>query len=412
LGDNHSDNQPLKGIRALEWGAFHAGPGALAILGDLGAEVIKIELPKGGDPMRRLVRFGNFPVSKDGHSVFYEGANRHKKSIALDMSKEEGKQIVYRLASKCDVFVTNFRPKAVENMRMTYADLREINPRLIYASVSAFGSRGPEREAGGFDFLGQARSGFMVCAGEPDMPPLIAQFGLIDQVTAITASHAILTALFARERTGLGQEVRVSLLSSAMFLQYFNVLNALIMDADVPRHQRKSTDPLRNFYKCQNGKWLCMTVAHHPTAWRNFCLAVGHPELEHDAKYDNRDRQFENRDALIAFLDTVFATKPRDEWVRILSERDVFCSPVNTAVESIKDPQMTANDYVIDTSHRLFGDIKVPGYPVEFSETPAAPGFTAPKLGEHTREILRDIGGYGEAEITRFQKDGVVDGVG
>jgi len=410
LGDNHPGNQPLKGIRALEWGVFHAGPGSLAILGDLGAEVIKIEMPKSGDPMRLLVRFGNFPVSKDGHSVFYEGTNRHKKSIALDLSKEEGRQIAYRLVSKCDIFVTNFRLNAVKNMRMTYADLKKINPRLIYAAVSAFGSKGPDREAGGFDFLGQARSGFMVCAGEPDMPPVIAQFGLIDQVTAITASHAILTALYARERTSLGQEVKVSLLSSAMFLQYFNVLNALVMDQDVPRHQRKSTDPLRNFYKCQDGKWLCMTVSHHPTAWRNFCLAIDHPELEHDARFENRDRRFENRDDFIAFLDTVFFSRTRDEWVPILSERDVFCSPVNTAVELTKDPQTTANDYVIDTSHRLFGDIKVPGYPVEFSETPAAPGFTAPKLGEHTREILRAIGGYSEAEIAKFQEDGVVDG--
>ena len=410
MGDNHSENQPLKGIRALEWGAFHAGPGALAILGDLGAEVIKIELPKSGDPIRLLTRFGNFPVSKNGFSVFYEGANRHKKSIALDLSKKEGKQIAYRLVSKCDVFLTNFRANAVESQRMTYADLREINPRLIYAAVSAFGSRGPDRDAGGFDFLGQARSGLMMCTGEPDMPPLISQFGLIDQVTAITASHAILTALYVRERTGLGQELKVSLLSSAMFLQYFNVLTALMMGQDVPRHQRKSTDPLRNFYECRDGKWLCMTVAHHPTAWRNFCLAIDHPELEHDARFENRDRRFENRDDFIAFLDTVFVSRTRDEWVPILSERDVFCSPVNTAVELTKDPQTTANDYVIDTSHRLFGDIKVPGYPIEFSETPANPGFTAPKLGEHTREILRDIGGYSETEITRFQKDGVVDG--
>ena len=410
MGDNHSENQPLKGIRALEWGAFHAGPGALAILGDLGAEVIKIELPKSGDPIRLLTRFGNFPVSKNGYSVFYEGANRHKKSIALDLSKKEGKQIAYRLVSKCDVFLTNFRANAVESQRMTYADLREINPRLIYAAVSAFGSRGPDRDAGGFDFLGQARSGLMMCTGEPDMPPLISQFGLIDQVTAITASHAILTALYVRERTGLGQELKVSLLSSAMFLQYFNVLTALMMGQDVPRHQRKSTDPLRNFYECRDGKWLCMTVAHHPTAWRNFCLAIDHPELEHDARFENRDKRFENRDDFIAFLDTVFVSRTRDEWVPILSERDVFCSPVNTAVELTKDPQTTANDYVIDTSHRLFGDIKVPGYPIEFSETPANPGFTAPKLGEHTREILRDIGGYSETEITRFQKDGVVDG--
>lgn len=410
LPGNHHGHQPLKGIRVLEWGAFHAGPGSAAILADLGAEVIKIEIPKTGDPIRMLVRFGNFPVAKNGHSLFYEGANRHKKSIALDLGREQGKQIVYRLAPKCDVFVTNFRARAVESQRMTYADLRPLNPRLIYAGVSAFGSRGPDRGAGGFDFLGQARSGLMLCAGEPDMPPLIAQFGLIDQITAITTSHSILAALYAREQTGRGQEIKVSLLSSAMFLQYFNVLNALMMDADVPRHQRRSTDPLRNFYRCRDDKWLCMTVAHHPTAWRSFCLAIEHPELIHDDRFENRDRRFENRETFIAFLDTVFINRPRDEWIRVLSERDVFCSPVNSARELAGDPMAIANDYVIQTSHRLFGDIRAPGYPAEFSETPASPGFTAPKLGEHTLEVLRDIGGYSEAEIAELQKSGVVDG--
>ncbi|MBM4444804.1 MAG: CoA transferase [Chloroflexi bacterium] len=412
MGDSHSGNQPLKGIRALEWGAFHAGPGTLAILGDLGAEVIKIELPKTGDPIRMLLRFGNFPVAKDGHSTFYEGANRHKKSIALDLSKEEGKQIVYRLVSKCDIFLTNLRAKAVNDQRMTYAHLREVNPGLIYAAVSAFGSRGPDREAGGFDFLGQARSGLMWAVGEPDMPPLIAQFGLIDQITAITASHAIMTALYVRERTGLGQELKVSLLSSAMFLQYFNVLTALIMGQDAPRHQRKSTDPLRNCYRCQDGKWLCITLSHQPTAWRDFCQAIDHAELEHDPRFGNRDKMFEHRDEFIAFLDEVFIVRPRDRWLRAFSERDIFCSPVNTTLELATDPQVTANSYIVDTSHRLFGDIKVPAYPVEFSETPAAIGFTAPRLGEHTAQILRDIGGYSETEIARFQNDGVIDGAG
>ena len=166
-GSGPSGRPPLAGIRALEWGAYHAGPGSLAILGDLGAEVIKIEMPKTGEPLRNLVRFGNFPVARDGHSIFYEGTNRHKKSIALDVSREEGKEVVRRLVSKCDVFVTNFRPKAVKKQRLTYEDLRPANERLIYVALTAFGSRGPDRDAGGFDFLGQARSGLMLAVGEP-----------------------------------------------------------------------------------------------------------------------------------------------------------------------------------------------------------------------------------------------------
>ncbi len=412
MNDKDSGQQPLKGVRALEWGAFHAGPGSLAILGDLGAEVIKIEMPETGDPIRGLVRFGNFPVAKDGHSIFYEGANRHKKSIALDVSRKEGKEIVYRLVLNCDVFLTNFRAKAVKKQRLTYEDLREFNRQLIYAAVSAFGSEGPDRDAGAFDFLGQARSGLMWAVGEPDMPPLIAQFALIDQMTSITTSHAILTALYARERTGLGQELRVSLLSSAVFLQYFTILNALVMGQNAPRHQRNSTDPLRNHYMCQDGKWLCIGQRQQPAALRNLCLAIEHPELERDPRFQDRNKLFEYRDEFVAFLDRVFIARPRDEWVRILSEHDVFCSPVNTALDFTEDPQTVANNYVIETTHRLFGDIKIPSYPVKFSETPAVAGFTAPRLGEHTMEVLRDIGGYSRAEIARFQSDGVIDGAG
>ena len=409
-GNGNSGNPPLAGVRALEWGAYHAGPGSLAILGDLGAEVIKIEMPKTGEPLRNLVRFGNFPVARDGHSIFYEGTNRHKKSIALDVSREEGKQIVRRLVSKCDVFVTNFRPRAVEKQRLTYDDLRPSNERLIYVALTAFGSRGPDRDAGGFDFLGQARSGLMLAVGEPGMPPLVSHFGLIDQMASITTSHAILTALYARERTGLGQEVRLSLLSSAVFLQYFTILNALIMGQNAPRHHRTSTDPVRNHYECQDGKWVCVTLAQHPESWGKFCQALGHPELGQDPRFDTRDKEYENRDALCAILDRVFATRPRDEWVRTLKEHDIFCSPVNTALEYTADPQVAANDYVVSLGHRLFGDMKVPSYPIEFSRTPVRQGFTAPHLGEHTVEVLRDIGGYSDAEIAGFRGSGVVDG--
>ncbi len=408
-GSGPSGNPPLQGIRALEWGAYHAGPGSLAILGDLGAEVIKIEMPKTGEPLRNLVRFGNFPVAKDGHSIFYEGTNRHKKSIALDVSTEEGKQIVHRLVSKCDVFVTNFRPRAVKKQRLTYEDLHPANERLIYVALTAFGSRGPDKDAGGFDFLGQARSGLMLAVGEPEMPPLVSHFGLIDQMASITTSHAILTALYARERTGLGQEVRLSLLSSAVFLQYFTILNALIMGQNAPRHHRTSTDPVRNHYRCQDGRWVCLALAQQPAAWGTFCQAIQRPDLERDPRFANREELYEHRDVLCAILDKVFAAKPRDEWVRVLKEHDVFCSPVNTALEYTADPQVAANDYIVSLSHRLYGDITVPSYPIEFSRTPVRRGFTAPTLGEHTVEVLRDIGGYSDEEIAGFQDGGVID---
>jgi len=408
LTDSRNTQRPLAGIRAVEWGAFHAGPGALAILGDLGAEVIKIEQPKVGDPIRRLARFGNVWVSKNGYSIFYEGANRHKKSIALDLAKPEGKEVAYRLVSRSDIFLTNFRPQAVEKMKMTYAILRGHNPRLIYASVSAYGPKGPDSQQGAFDFLGQARSGMMWCMGEPGMPPLISQFGLIDQVTAITASHALLTALFARERSGIGQELNLSILSSAMFLQYFNVLNALIMEQEVPRHDRKATDPLRNYYQCQDGRWICLTLAHHPWNWREFCVAIGHEELEKDPRFENRDMIMEHCGQLIALLDSIFATKTQKDWLEALSRHDIFCAPVNTSLALNQDAQALENGYIVNTYHRFFGDIKIPGYPVQFGVTPADTCGPAPTLGEHTVEVMQDIGGYSTEEIENLRKAEVI----
>jgi len=400
--------KPLDGIRILEWGIFHAGPGATAILADLGAEVIKIEQPGLGDPIRLLSRFGKANVSMKGRSLFYEGANRHKKNITLNLDTEKGREIAYRLAAKSDVFMTNIRRKGVEKLRMTYPALSHINPRIIYATVSGYGPRGPESQQGAFDFHGQARSGMMYCMGEPDMPPLLLHFGVIDQATAIMASHAILTALFARERTGKGQEVHVSILGSALFLQYFNVMNAMVMGQPVPRHERRSTDALRNYYQCQDGKWVCITVSYQMSAWEDFCRAIGHPEMAKDPRFETRERRFENCEELIALLDSVFTTRTQEEWHRLFVEHGIFATRINSSMDLRYDPQVLENDYLVNFDHPIFGRNLIPGYPVHFSETPADTRGRAPEQGEHTDEVLREIAGYSAGEITQFRDDGVV----
>ena len=400
--------KPLDGIRILEWGIFHAGPGATAILADLGAEVIKIEQPGLGDPIRLLSRFGKANVSMKGRSLFYEGANRHKKNITLNLDTEKGREIAYRLAAKSDVFMTNIRRKGVEKLRMTYPALSHINPRIIYATVSGYGPRGPESQQGAFDFHGQARSGMMYCMGEPDMPPLLLHFGVIDQATAIMASHAILTALFARERTGKGQEVHVSILGSALFLQYFNVMNAMVMGQPVPRHERRSTDALRNYYQCQDGKWVCITVSYQMSAWEDFCRAIGHPEMAKDPRFETRERRFENCEELIALLDSVFTTRTQEEWHRLFVEHGIFATRINSSMDLRYDPQVLENDYLVNFDHPIFGRNLIPGYPVHVSETPADTRGRAPEQGEHTDEVLQEIAGYSASEITQFRDDGVV----
>ena len=399
---------PLEGIRILEWGIFHAGPGGSAILGDLGAEVIKIEQRGKGDPIRYRSRFGrtSFDVA-GGRNLFFEASNRNKKSIAIDLNKKKGREIVYRLIPQFDVFLTNLRRKTVEKMGMTYSMLSGLNPRLIYVSVSSYGPGGPDRDRGGFDFQGQARSGIMYSMGEPEMPPLVLHFGLIDQATAIVVSQAILAALCMRERTGEGQEIQTSILGAALHLAYCNFLNALWLHQDVPRHHHIDTDPTRNYYRCEDGKWFAITLQPDGD-WSRLCQAIGQPELESDSKFDTLQKRAEEHSGeLVSLLEQVFVTKTREEWLEAFRQYDLFASPVNRPTELEDDPQVREN-YLDEIDHPSLGRIKMPGFPVHFSQARAGTRKAAPQLGENSEEILREFGGYNEDEIAQLKEEEVV----
>jgi crotonobetainyl-CoA:carnitine CoA-transferase CaiB-like acyl-CoA transferase len=407
--ENHMQERPLEGIRVLECGVYHAGPGGPAILGDLGAEVIKIEQPGAGDPIRQSKKIGSIDFAIPGdRSLFCEGANRNKKSVTLDVKSEQGQKVLERLVRKTDVFLTNVRAPAIERMKIGYPRLREINPKLIYASVSAFGAKGPDKDHGGFDYQGQARSGLMYAMGEIGMPPMVSQFGIIDQATAIQISHQIITALFMRERTGIGQEVHVSILGTAMYLSYFNVLIASMGGIEVPRHRRTTENPMRNYYQCGDGRWLMMTLTPPTRHWGPLCRALGRPALEHDPRYDTDDKRSERAGELVKQFDEIFATRPRDEWLKIFGEHDLFCCAVNSLMELTDDPQVLANDYLVDFEHPTAGTVKIPGYPGTFSESWARTTGAAPELGEHTEEVLTGLCGYSTEEFRRFKGQGVV----
>ena len=401
--------QPLEGIRVLECGIYHAGPGGTAILGDLGAEVIKVETPGTGDPIRTSRRVGSIDFNiKGDRNVFNEGANRNKKSITVDLTTKKGQEIVHRLATHSDVFMSNMRQKAIKKMNLSYPILRELNPRIIYATVTAFGHKGPDKDKGGFDYQGQARSGFMYSVGEADTPPMVSQFGVIDQATAINTCHQITTALLMRERFGIGQEIKLSILGTAMYLLYFNVLIAQMKGVEIARHKRSEEHPLRNYYQCSDGRWLMMTLTPPERHWGPLCLAINRPELENDPRFDTDDKRLDRAEELVGILDEIFLARTRDEWLDIFGKYDLFSCSVNSLMDLANDPQVIANDYLVELDHPTIGKVKVPGYPADFSESWIKTVRAAPDLGAHTDEVLNNIGGYSKKEITQLRDEGII----
>lgn len=402
---------PLEGIRVIDWTVWQQGPVATMMLGDMGAEVIKIEPRVSGDPGRGIMRIMGAVVGiPGGRNFYFESNNRNKKSITLDLTKEKGKEVVYRLVEKSDVFVQNFRKGVAAKLGLDYATLSQFNPQLIYANATGFGSRGPESDAPTYDLLGQARSGLMAIAQEPGMPPHYVVGGISDQVGAIMLAYGIVLALMAREKLGLGQEVDASLLGSMIWLQNINVASSINIGSEYASHCRaRAGNPLWNYYRCSDDKWICLGMLQPDRHWPFFCKAAGIEALEKDARFEDADKRQENCEELISLLDKVFATKPREEWMRLLKEAgDLIFTPINNVSDLATDLQVLANDYVTDFDHPAFGPMKVVGVPVELSKTPGSVRTPAPECGQHTEEVLTDILGYTWDDITNFRDQGVI----
>jgi crotonobetainyl-CoA:carnitine CoA-transferase CaiB-like acyl-CoA transferase len=400
---------PLEGIRVLDWTIWQQGPVASVMLGDLGAEVIKIEERVGGDPGRGMLRLQGLDLA-DRPNFYFEANNRNKKSIALDLKKPEGVEIVRRLARHADVFVQNFRQGVAARLGLDAATLRAENPRLVYASATGYGPAGPESAAPSFDYLGLARSGIMFAAGEPDDPPIAIAGGVADQMGAVMLAYGVLAALFARERTGRGQEVDASHLGSMAWLQGLGLAARLMLGRAIPRQARAfATNPLWNHYRCADGRWLALGMLQPDRYWARLCAVLEVPDAAVDPRFATmRERMFNCADC-VALLDAAFARLPRDEWVRRLAAGgDFIWSIVNALDDLPDDPQITANDYVTTFDHPTFGPTRVVGVPVALSETPGRLRLPAPEFGEHTEEILTTLLGYSWDDVARLRDAEVI----
>ena len=401
----------LEGIRILDWTIWQQGPIATALLADLGAEVIKIEDRMGGDPGRGVRRARGLSASLPGGRNFYfEYTNHNKKSISVDLKKEKGKEVIYRLVKNSDIFVQNFRKGVASRMSMDYETLSQYNPKLIYATASGYGQRGPDSSRTAMDLQGLARSGIMNTLGEPDMPPLTMIGGIADQMGAIMVAYGLLAALVARERLGIGQEIDASHLGSMVTLQGLNVAASLLLGKEMPRESRIKTDnPLWNRYECKDGRWICLAHMQSDRFWPGFCEALGRKDLEKDPRFENMDKRAENCQELISILDEVFATKTYDEWDRVLQEKgDFIYTKIQTVSDLSSDPQVLENEYIVDFNHPVLGEIKMVGSPIRFSKTPGTIRLPAPEFGEHTEEVLTEIGGYTWEEIGQLREEEVI----
>jgi crotonobetainyl-CoA:carnitine CoA-transferase CaiB-like acyl-CoA transferase len=400
---------PLEGYRVIDWTIWQQGPVCSAMLGDLGAEVIKIEDRVTGDPGRGVVRLSGLDIG-DRPNFYFEANNRNKKSLTLDLKKPQGREILYQLVGKSDVFVQNYRKGVSGRLGVDYQALRRHNPKLIYANATGYGPEGPESGAPSFDQLGLARSGIMLAAGEPDMPPLAIAGGIADQAGAIMLAYGVLSALLARERFGMGQEIDASHLGSMSFLQGLSLSMRLMLGFAMPRMPRKQQgNPLWNHYRCQDDRWICLGMLQPDRYWADFCSALGRPELVTDERFADLHVRSANAPAAIEILDEVFGSKPREEWIEILRNGgDFIYSPINSVDELPDDPQMQANDYVVDFDHPRHGKIQVVGIPVRLRETPGSVRLPAPEFGEHTEEILTGLLDYSWEKVAELKEQEVI----
>ncbi|HKD70318.1 MAG TPA: CoA transferase [Candidatus Binataceae bacterium] len=402
---------PLNGIRVVDWTIWQQGPFSTTMLADFGAEVIKIEEAKNGDPGRGLASVGGTGVSSGpGRNFYLEANNRHKKSVALNLKHPEGHETVCKLAQQSDVFVQNFRKGVARRLGLDYETLRRYNPRLIYASASGYGPLGPDADQPSFDGLGQARSGFLYSVNQPVSEPLNISGGVADQMGGIMLAFGIVMALVARERLGVGQEVDASHLGSMMALQGLSVSSKGIVGKEIGKAGREATyNPLFNHYKCADDKWLALAMMQADRYWKDFCRTMGLEAIVEDPRFVNMAARSKNCRQCIAVLDSVFLTKPRDYWLSALREGgDFIFTVVNTISDLENDPQVIANEYIVDYEHPSLGAMKLLGLPVRLSATPGEPRGRAPEHGEHTELVLSELLGYKWEDIDRLHKEGVI----
>jgi len=382
----------LEGIKVLELGIWVLAPAACCILGEWGADVIKVENPKEGDPLRGAMLSGLRPMSE--YDYLWQLLNRNKRGIAINLKHETGKRILSNLLEKTDVFVTNLRAEAVRGLGLDYESVSNKNPQIIYAQATGFGLNGPDRNRPGFDETAYwIRAGIMSLLGEPDCPPVPLRGSMGDLPTGGFLAGGITAALLARERFGVGQRVDTSLLASGMWVNATDVQTVLSTNLKPEKRMRmRVPNPLYTTYQTKDGKWLQFQMLQTDRFWPDVCKAISREDIEKDPRFNPHEKRVENSELIISILSEAIAAKTMAEWKDRFNEYSLIWEPETSVTEVVADPQVSANEYVVEFSHPMHGPIKLVSTPLKFSKTPVRPRLPAPELGEHTEEVLLEEG--------------------
>lgn len=394
---------PLEGIRVVDLSRVVVGPYCTMVLGDMGADVIKVELPGIGDETRM---WG--PPFAGGESAYYISLNKNKRSLTLDFKKERGKKILRQLIAVSDVLVENYRFGTLEKLGFGYESLKEINPRLIYCSITGYGPTGPMSHEVGVDIVVAAEAGLIGITGEKNRPPSKVGVAITDILTALFAQGAIGNALYHREKTGRGQKLDLSLFESQV-ATLFNLSSSYLVSGDIPQRwgmAHASIVPYQGF-KTKDEEYILVAVTSEKM-WDKFCHVMEIPEFIHAPRFDVNKKRVMNRDQLVPLLEKKIAARESDEWISEFRKVGIPCGRVNTMDRVFNHPQIKPRNMVVEVKHPTAKKLKLIGIPVKYSETPGSVRLPPPLLGQHTQEILSDLLRYSKEEINALRKEGVV----
>ena len=393
---------PLNGIRVLDLTRVLAGPYCTMLLGDMGAEVIKVEEPGKGDDTRA---FG--PPFVGGEAAYYLSVNRNKKSLTLNLKAPEARGILRRLIRWADVLVENFRPGTMERMGLGYATVKAWNPRLVYCSISGFGESGPDAGRAGYDLIVQGESGLMDLTGDPNGPPFKVGTAIGDLVSGIMGAHAIVLALYARNRTGAGQQIEIAMLDVVAGLLAYNAGIYFATGQSPTRrgNQHPTIVPYETF-KTSDG-WLNIGVGNEPL-WGRYCEVIERPDLRDDPRFTTAPRRVENREELIPILNEIMAKRSRVEWIARLDAAGIPCGQIRTVGEVLTSPHLKARGLITSLPHPTAGSLSMTGIALGLKGTPGVIRTPPPLLGQHTEEVLTQIAGFRRSAIARLRQAGAI----